>query len=39
MMGMHYHVHISQKSNRKLDETKLDLTGKQVKDRFTKPYE
>ena len=23
MMGMHYHVLISQKSNRKLDETKL----------------
>ena len=37
--NMYYHVRITQKSNPAHDETKLDLTEDQLKERFIGPYE
>jgi predicted nucleotide-binding protein len=36
---MYYHVRITQKSNSAHDETKLDLTEEQLRERFLRPYE
>lgn len=36
---MYYHVRITQKSNSAHDETKLDLTEEQLRERFLQPYE
>jgi hypothetical protein len=36
---MFYHVRVTQKSNRSYDETKLDLSEEQLRERFIDPYE
>src|SRR5687767_1493978 len=36
---MYYHVRITQKSNQSHDETKLDLSEEQLRERFIDPYE
>ena len=36
---MNYHVRITQRSNRSHDETKLDLSEDQLRERFVEPYE
>ena len=36
---MFYHVRITQRSNRSRDETKLDLSEEQLRERFIGPYE
>jgi predicted nucleotide-binding protein len=37
--SMFYHIRIAQRSNKSHEETKLDLTEKQLRDRFIQPYE
>ncbi len=36
---MYYHVRITQKSNRSHDETKLDFSEEQIRERIIEPYE